>query len=179
MAAKPKIVRNYRRALAPGGTYFFTLVTWQRRPLLQSAEHVSLLRESMRHIGRKRPFEIQAAVILPDHLHCIMRLPADDSDFSGRWREIKKRFSKQVDARTNKRGERLVWQRRFFEHMIRDERDWQAHFDYIHYNPVKHGLARCAKDWPWSSFQRAVRLGCYPENWGCEPVDIELGDGLE
>ncbi len=170
---------NYRRVYIPGGTYFFTLVTWHRRPLLGSDARVSLLREAMRHIRQARPFEFQAAVVLPDHLHCIMKLPPNDSDFPARWREIKKWFSKQVDTRTNERGERPVWQRRFFEHAIRDERDWQAHVDYIHYNPVKHGLAVCPKDWRWSSFRRAVRLGWYPEDWGCEPVIIELDEELE
>lgn len=170
---------NYRRAYVQGGTYFFTLVTYQRRLLLQSPKRVGQLRDAMRHVRRSRPFDLQAAVILPDHLHCIMSLPKDDSDYSGRWREIKKRFSRQVDDGTNQRGERSVWQRRFFEHVIRNEGDWRAHVDYIHYNPVKHGLVSCPKDWPWSSFARAVRLGWYSEDWGCDPVKIPLGDELE
>jgi putative transposase len=169
---------NYRRAYVPGGTYFFTLVTHHRRRLLQSPERVTLLREAMRHVNRTRPFKMQAAVILPDHLHCIMTLPEGDSDYSGRWREIKKRFSRQVDTSTNARGERPVWQRRFYEHVIRDEDDWKAHVDYIHYNPVKHGLAKCPRDWPWSSFTKALRLGWYTEQWGCDPVSIDLGDEL-
>jgi len=108
-----------------------------------------------------------------------MQLPPDDSDYSGRWREIKKRFSRSVTTRTNARGERAVWQRRFFEHVIRDEDDWRRHIDYIHYNPVKHGLVDRPADWPWSSFQRAVDRGWYDAGWGATPVDIEAGEGLE
>ena len=170
---------NYRRAYVPGGTYFFTLVTWDRCPLFRSEERIAQLREAMRHIKRQQPFTIEAAVVLPDHLHCIMTLPSGDADFPGRWREIKKRFSKHVDTRTNHRGERLVWQRRFYEHVIRDERDWRIHVDYIHYNPVKHGLARCAKDWPWSSFRRSARLGWCTEDWGCGPLEVDLGGDVE
>ncbi len=99
------------------------------------------MREAFRHIKTQRPFAIDAIVILPDHLHCMMTLPPGDADYPGRWREIKKRFSGQVDTRTNRRNERAVWQRRYYEHAIRDETDLSRHLDYLFYNPVKHGLA--------------------------------------
>jgi len=170
-------VSIYRRVLVPGGTYFFTLVTWHRQPLLTSEERIELLRDAFRHVKARRPFTIDGIVILPDHLHCILRLPPGDADYSGRWREIKKRFSRTVDTRTNHRNERPVWQRRFYEHTIRDHEDWRRHMDYLHYNPVRHGLVRSAAEWPWSSFRRAVGRGWYPEDWGISPPgDL---DGVE
>ena len=119
---------------------------------------------------RERPFAIEAIVVLPDHLHTIMTLPPDDSDFSGRWRRIKSLFTRQVVSTgfacpRNSRGEYALWQRRFWEHTIRDERDLVAHMDYIHYNPVKHGLASRVSDWPFSSFHRYVRIGALPDDW--------------
>jgi putative transposase len=170
---------DYRRVLVPGGTYFFTVVTWHRRPLLASGERIGLLREAFGHIKATRPFAVEGIVILPDHLHCILRLPPGDSDYSGRWREIKKRFSRAVDDRTNRRNERPVWQRRFYEHLIRDEEDWRRHMDYLHYNPVKHGLAGSVAEWPWSSFRRAVGRGWYTEDWGSPPPGELAGVELE
>jgi putative transposase len=152
-------------------------VTWRRRPLLASEERVALLRAAFAAVQRERPFAIDGAVILPDHLHCILHLPPGDSDYPGRWREIKKGFSRQVDARTNARNERLVWQRRYYEHAIRNDEDWRRHMNYLHFNPVKHGLVRRVADWPWSSFRRAVELGWYPADWGCAAPE-EL-DGVE
>ena len=166
---------NYRRVLIPGGTYFFTLVTWHRKPLLAGEERIAHLREAFRHIKAKRPFAIDAIVILPDHLHCVLTLPPGDSDYPGRWREIKKRFSGRIDVRTNQRNERPVWQRRYYEHTIRGEADWRRHLDYLFYNPVKHGLIGRVEDWPWSSFRRAVERGWYPADWDSEPPE-ELAD---
>ncbi|MBV5275855.1 MAG: transposase [Lamprocystis purpurea] len=171
---------NYRRVFIPGGTFFFTLVTWQRQPLLGSPERVALLREAFAHVREQRPFTIDGSVILPDHLHCIIRLPEGDTDYPGRWREIKKRFSARVDPTTNARNERPVWQRRHYEHAIRDDTDWRRHLDYLHYNPVKHGLAQRVQDWPWSSFKRAVARGWYEAQWGSVAPEnlpgIEPGD---
>ena len=168
---------NYRRVFVPGGTYFFTLVTWHRRPLLASEERIELLRNAFRHIKAERPFVIEGIVVMPDHLHCILRLPSGDADYPGRWREIKQRFSRAVDIRTNHRNERPVWQRRFYEHLVRDENDWCRHMDYLHYNPVKHGLVRRVAEWPWSSFRRAVERGWYSEDWGS--VTPENLEGVE
>ena len=164
---------NYRRILIPGATYFFTVVTKNRRPWFDREERVEILREAFRRVMSKRPFQMDAVVVLPDHMHCIWRLPRGDSDYSGRWGEIKKRVSRRLDPRSNRRNERGVWQRRFWEHLIRDERDWRRHVDYIHYNPVKHGLVRQVSEWPWSSFARAVERGWYNEDWGAaEPWGI-------
>jgi putative transposase len=172
-------VSDYRRVFIPGGTFYFTLVTWHRRPLLASEERVALLRTAFETIKHERPFAIDGAVILPDHLHCILRLPPGDADYPGLWREIKKRFSREVDARTNARNERLVWQRRYYEHAIRDDEDWRRHMDYLHYNPVKHGLVKRVTDWPWSSFHRAVERGWYTEDWGSAAPDGLEGVELE
>jgi len=147
---------NYRRAYIPGGSYFFTVVTLDRNPIFNNEECVEVLRQAFRKVMVTRPFQIDAMVILPEHLHCIWQMPDGDVDYSSRWREIKKAASRQISTVTNKRNERMVWQRRFWEHAIRDEEDWRKHVDYIHYNPVKHGLVNQPGEWPWSSFSRAV-----------------------
>lgn len=127
----------------------------------------------MRQVRATRPFVIEAMVVLPDHLHCIWRLPAGDADFSSRWREIKKAASRLIAPASDARRERAVWQRRFWEHAIRDADDWRRHVDYIHFNPVKHGLARHAADWRWSSFRDAVARGWSEASWGeAEPADL-------
>lgn len=164
---------NYRRASLPGGVFFFTVVTHERAHIFTSEEMVEALRAAFRKIMAARPFQMEAVVILPDHLHCLWRLPTGDGDYSGRWREIKKAASRQIDPHTNQRHERSVWQRRFWEHAIRDEEDWRRHMDYVHYNPVHHGLAAKPADWPWSSFARAVERGWYEKSWGAsEPTGI-------
>jgi putative transposase len=157
---------NYRRALVPGGTYFFTVVTHRRYPWFGDDNNIALLRDAFRHTRARRPFELQAIVVLPDHLHCMWKLPENDSDFSSRWRDIKKFVSRRLVTGSNARPERHVWQRRFWEHMIRDDLDWQRHLDYIHYNPVKHGLVSAPHAWRWSSFHVAVRRGWYESDWG-------------
>jgi putative transposase len=118
----------------------------------------------------ERPFAIDAIVVLPDHVHTIMTLPSHDADFSGRWRRIKSLFTKAAvaagaTAERNRKGEYSIWQRRFWEHTIRNEKDFERHVDYIHFNPVKHGLVRRVCDWPYSSFHRYVRSGLLPEDW--------------
>ncbi|MGQ0698680.1 MAG: REP-associated tyrosine transposase [Panacagrimonas sp.] len=165
---------SYRRVYVPGGVYFFTVVTHERLPIFENPTHIYALRAAFHKVKVARPFEIDAIVVLPDHLHTVWRLPDGDEDFSGRWREIKKAASRAIDTRINARGERPVWQRRFWEHAIRDERDWEKHVDYIHFNPVRHGLAVRPGDWAWSSFGSAVRAGWYEPSWGeTEPPDIE------
>ena len=167
---------DYRRAKIPGTTYFFTLVTEHRRPLL--IEHIDRLRAAFRHVQEKRPFRMEAIVVLPDHLHTLWTLPEGDSDYSTRWMQIKRKFSSGLSAvpsnpsQASKR-EKGIWQRRFWEHCIRDELDWRNHLDYIHYNPVKHGLITRVCDWPYSSFHRFVERGWYSEDWGGE-VSVEV-----
>jgi len=114
----------------------------------------------------KRPFIIDAMVVLPDHLHCIWQLPDDDTDFSTRWMLIKKQVSASMKSEKNHRGEKKIWQRRFWEHRIRNDDDYQRHMDYIHYNPVKHGYAKSPASWRYSSFPKMVKDGLYEENWG-------------
>ena len=164
---------QYKRTYIPGGSYFFTLVAHQRKLLFNTEENISILRNAIKKIKNTRPFNLEAIVILPDHLHCIMQLPENDVDYSSRWREIKKSVSIQIHPESNARNERPVWQRRFWEHTIRDEEDWHRHMDYIHYNPVKHGYVKNVKDWPWSSFEKMVEKGLYDLNWGAnEPEGI-------
>lgn len=141
--------------------------------------HIENLREAFRQIRNDHPFNIDAIVILPEHLHCIWQLPADDNDYSTRWRLIKSKFSmsiakeERISVSRKRKSERGIWQRRYWEHCIRDEWDYQNHLDYIHYNPVKHGYVQLVKDWPYSSFHQCVKSGMYPENWSASPEIIE------
>ena len=162
---------NYVRALVPRGTFFFTVTLLdRRRPLL--TDHIDRLRSAFLNAQRRRPFTIDAIVVLPDHLHCIWTLPPDDADYPARWHDIKARFAagvsigESIDPVRARKGERAVWQRRYWEHQIRDERDFAHHADYIHFNPVKHGWAPSAASWPHSSFHRFVREGIYDAGWG-------------
>ncbi len=157
---------DYRRIYIPGGHYFFTVITWRRRPVFANEQNIQILRTALGQIRSEKPFAIDAIVILPDHLHCLFRLPENDADFSGRWREIKKYVARRAGQKINHRGEYNIWQRRFWEHSVRNENDWRRHMDYIHYNPVKHGLAQSPAQWPYSSFKTAVGKGWYPYNWG-------------
>lgn len=166
---------RYRRSRASGGTFFFTVVTYERRNTLCLPENIILLENVFSEVKAKHPFEMDAFIILPDHVHCIWTLPPDDNDFSMRWMLIKSNFSrmcKEVKGPANKnrlnKRKRSVWQRRFWEHEIRDERDLKAHIEYIHYNPVKHGLAKSPADWAYSSFHRYVRSGIYEKGWGAD-----------
>jgi putative transposase len=165
---------NYRRLFVPGGTFFFTANLLDRRSALLT-ENIDALRRSYAYVQKGHPFETIAVCVLPDHLHCIWRLPSNDADYPSRWRLLKAHFSKQLpktrDPRKGRRdGERGVWQRRFWEHMIRDERDLGRHVDYIHYNPVKHGLVDDPDDWAYSSWHDFKReygrpIDVPPEEW--------------
>jgi Transposase and inactivated derivatives len=156
--------------LCGGWNVFFT-VNLHNRGTSLLVEHIEELREVVRFVKSARPFVIDAWVVLPDHLHAVWTLPRGDANYSIRWQEIKKRFSKalpkteSLSSSNLKRGERGIWQKRFWEHCIRDEQDYQRHIDYVHINPFKHGLVTQVKDWPYSSFHRAVELGQYPQNW--------------
>ena len=161
---------RYVRAYVPGAHYFFTVAILERRQRLLT-DNIKELREAFRAVRRRHPFRIEAVVVLPEHLHCIWTLPQGEADFSTRWRLIKSHFSRSMsfgERRTKRRTrkhERGIWQRRFWEHVIRDERDLAAHIDYIHYNPVRHGWVKRVMDWPHSSFHRYVRLGIHPKDW--------------
>ena len=170
---------DYRRYRIPGGCYFFTVNLLERHPNDLLVRHVDLLRETVREVRQRRPFHIDGWVVLPDHLHCIWTLPAGNADFTTRWRLIKAGFSKRLPkterrsaVRVN-RGERGIWQRRFWEHAIRDERDYANHMDYLHFNPVKHGHAGRVADWPYSSFVRCVERGLYPRDWTGTGIDAD------
>lgn len=163
----------YRRNRVAGGTYFFTLTLADRRIHLLT-DHVEVLRDVVRRVRAARPFEVVAMVVMPEHLHAVWTLPEDDADYSGRWRAIKAGFTHDLrqaglNIQPNVKGEYAVWQRRFWEHTVRDESDLARHVEYIHYNPVKHGWVKHAKDWPWSSFHRYVRQGLLPEDWAASP----------
>jgi putative transposase len=187
------LMPEYRRAFQPGGMFFFTLVTHHRRPLFANGAARALLGQAFRLVRSERPFEVVAIVLLPDHLHCLLQLPENDADFSTRWAKIKWTFSHSwiaaggKEAQTSesraKHRERAIWQRRFWEHTIQDERDMIQHIEYIHYNPVKHELAACPHAWLWSSFESWVRQGVLEPNWGCTCGDLKAQppclDGLD
>ncbi|MBI5902100.1 MAG: transposase [Deltaproteobacteria bacterium] len=177
---------DYRRARG-GSTYFFTVVTYGRQPILCLADSIKALSEAISEVKEERPFEAKAWVLLPDHLHCVWELPEGDLDYSVRWALIKKGFTKRMKGRIEtprpnlsriKHREASVWRRRFWDHQIRDEADLRMHCDYIHYNPVKHGLVDSPMDWKHSTFHRYVKEGLYTEDRGGSEVEL-LGAGGE
>jgi putative transposase len=169
---------SYRRNFIPGGSFFFTVNLADRRLSLLTA-HIDLLRAAFREIHQRHPFTIDAIVVLPEHLHSVWTMPEGDADFATRWRQIKSAFSRNlasdepVSPSRAARGERGIWQRRYWEHTIRDEEDYARHIDYVHINPVKHGLVKRVRDWAPSSFHRHVELGIYPEDWAGDLSEFE------
>jgi putative transposase len=163
---------EYRRAYIPGATWFFTVNLAERRGNRLLVDKIDSLRLAFAYVRQRRPFRMEAVVILPDHLHCIWTLPPDDLDFSTRWNVLKGHFSRTIEKgerisrSREKRRERGLWQRRFWEHLLRDQVDFNNHVDYIHWNPVKHGWVKQVADWPYSSFHRFVARDIYPVNWG-------------
>lgn len=164
---------NYRRAWHKGGTYFFTVNCLQRKNNDDClVRNIKLLREVIAKVKQSHPFHIHAWVVLPEHMHCVMELPDGDADFAKRWMLIKMIFSRGIPKKERltktriERRERGIWQRRYWEHLIKDQRDYQAHMDYVHINPVKHGLVKQVKDWPYSTFHKLVEQGVYTQDWG-------------
>jgi putative transposase len=198
---------EYRRAFVPGGSFFFTLVPAGRKPVLADAEAVAVLRAAFRNVMAKRPSRIDAMVVLPDHLHCIWTLPPPDSDFATRWRLVKTWFTKHrgsgqrdetvghaspaiaagnLTRRTiasnhsrRRQGEQDVWQRRYWEHVVRDAEDFRHHVEFIHYDPVKHGHVACPIDWEFPSFETYAEAGLYARDWGKGGVDLPDRVGSE
>jgi putative transposase len=172
---------EYRRIKKAGGTYFFTVVTHGRRPILTYPEVRQALREGISKVRQARPFSIEAWVLLPDHLRAIWTLPEHDAGDASRWAVIKSCVTKRcgnlfgpgekVNISRSRRQEGGVWQRRFWEHAIRDEPDFHRHLDYLHWNPVKHGYVKTPMAWPYSTIHRFVAQGFYPPNWGGGGVD--------
>lgn len=167
---------NYCRNYVPGGTYFFTLVSYRRRSIFKLPIARKSLREAISRVRKKYEFQIVALVLLPDHLHAVWTLPSGDDKYSMRWMRIKDKFTKlflaqggregRLTASARRRKERGVWQRRYWEHTVRDEDDLERCVDYIHFNPVKQGYVTQVRDWPWSSFHRFVKEGQYSSEWG-------------
>jgi putative transposase len=181
---------DYRRFFVPGGTFFFTVVTERRMPLFAKDNAREIFGSVLRDCQHRFAMEIVAIVLLPDHLHTLWTLPLGDANYAARWGWIKKEFSKAWLAQGGSEGplsetrqaerRRAVWQRRFWEHTIRDESDLAAHFDYIHYTPVKHGWAASPRDWPWSSFHRWVQEGHYAPDWAAaQPATVLPGNAGE
>jgi putative transposase len=173
-------VSRYRRSLATGGTFFFTVTLADRRSHLLT-EHIDRMRRAYRITQSRHPFRTLAICVLPDHIHAIWHLPDDDADFGRRWGSIKRLFSAGLDAAADRaaskrtKREKGIWQRRFWEHQIRDEVDLERHFDYVHFNPVKHDLVERVADWPHSSFHRYVANGDLPATWAAAtPQDARL-----
>lgn len=161
---------NYRRMRIAGGCWFFTVNLYDRHSDLL-IRHIAELRLAVRKVKQRHPFEINAWVILPDHMHCIWTLPSNDCDFSLRWQEIKKTFTASLSCK-----KKTVWQKRFWEHCIRDERDYEAHMNYVYINPLKHGLVNKVSDWPYSSFHRDVKRGLYTIDWAGGVEDMDAGE---
>jgi putative transposase len=161
---------NYRRSLARGAIFFFTVTLADRQSDLLVTE-IERLRRSYRNVQKRYPFKTIAICILPDHLHAIWELPPTDADFSLRWSLVKRGFSTGLNANDTRsaskktKREKGVWQRRFWEHEIRDDRDLENHVAYVYSNPVKHGLVTRPIEWPFSSFHRDVELGIFTQDW--------------
>jgi putative transposase len=180
---------NYRRWRVEGGTFFFTAVTHSRAPLFADARACTILGDKFRDCQKKWPFTVNAIVLLPEHLHTIWTLPRGDANYSRRWAWIKKEFTKDwvagggheqpVSKARWERGDHGVWQPRYWEHTIEDEDEFDRHFDYIHYNPVKHGHVTDPADWPYSSFHRWVHAGVYEIGWGAAHSGLLLFDDLD
>ena len=171
---------RYRRNVIAGATYFFT-VTLRDRRATYLVDYIADLRAAFRVAKQQQSFEIIAIAIMPEHLHALIRMADDDANYAKLWRTVKGNFTQQllqqgVPLQRNARGEYNLWQRRFWEHTIRDDRDLQTHVDYIHFNPVKHGLVKFVAQWPYSSFHRYVRLGLLPKDWAMEQADGEYGE---
>jgi len=175
---------RYIRSKSKGGTFFFTVNLADRsRNLL--TDNIDLLRNVMSGVKHKHPFTLDAIVVLPDHLHTVWTLPENDNNYQKRWMLIKAGFSRlipgteMITVSRQQKGERGIWQRRFWEHKIRDEIDLENHVNYIHYNPVKHGYAKRASDWPYSSIHKYIRNGKLNDSWGydktCE-FDVSFGE---
>ena len=167
---------NYRRAWVPGAAWFFTVNLLERRGNDLLVREIELLRRCVALERSRRPFSVLAWTVLPDHMHWLWRLPPGDADFATRWRRIRTDFSLGIPrnerrtAARRRRGERGIWQRRYWEHLIRAPDDLRHHLDYIHYNPVKHGWASTAAAWPHSSFHACVQRGLYPPDWAEPPI---------
>lgn len=166
---------NYRRAYTEGGTYFFTLVTHQRTSIFTENVFINELKNAVKDVKLHSPFDVKAWVVLPDHMHFVWSLPPGDSNYSKRIGQIKVEFTKRIKAEVNNfnpqiqsklnKRESNIWQRRFWAHEIRNQSDLQKHVDYVHYNPVKHGLVKNVVDWPYSTFHKYVRTGVYHKSW--------------
>ncbi len=179
------MMSSYRRALVPGGTFFFTLVSWRRRTLLCNPDIRASLRAAFTSVRATHPVVVEAMVLLPDHLHCVWTLPEGDADYAMRWAMIKrlvtrdcgKRYpaSVSISASRAARHEGVIWQWRYWEHQVRDRPDLIRCLDYLHWNSVRHGYVGAVADWPWSSFHRYVRQGRYPPGWG--GPNVMVGDG--
>ncbi len=183
---------NYRRTKINAAWYFFTVVTYQRRSLLTEEAARPILKDAFRQAKAQRPFDMPAFCLMPNHLHCIWKMPEGDCDYSTRWAFIKRTFSKgyiaaggtglaQTESRLKKR-ELGIWQRRFWEHRIRDRDDYWNHVHYIHYNPIKHGLVAQVADWPYSTYHRFCKQGIYEDfDWSLFEVkgDEQTLEGIE
>jgi putative transposase len=171
---------EYRRVRTAGGTYFFTLITHLRRPILTNEVVRLSWRKGIQRARQTLPFQIDAWVLLPDHLHAIWTLPPEDDNYAARWAIIKRRVStlcgkqfneiEKLSESKHKRKESGVWQRRYWEHQIRDDLDFKRHMDYLHWNPVKHSYVRNVADWPFASFHRLVPQ-IYPPDWGGTAIE--------
>jgi putative transposase len=175
---------NYRRLYTPGACYFFKLVAYRRQPIFCDALFRSALRQAIVQTRIKYPFAINAWVLLPDHLHTIWTLPQGEANYSQRWQQIKRKVSLTIGAEYNraelltpskiKHRESTIWQRRYWEHQIRNQADFNHHLDYCHYNPVKHGLCQKPKDWPYSTFNRYVNSWFYDNDWASPCIELNI-----
>jgi putative transposase len=165
---------HYKRVYLPNHSYFFTVVTANRNDIFAENKNVDLLKTAFRYVQARKYFKIDAICVLPDHLHCIWTMQ-DDSNHSVRWQMIKTSFTREYRKQNPEQKNRNIWQPRYWEHVIRDLEDWQRHIDYLHYNPVKHGLVESVNDWCYNSFDEYCKQGYYEKNWGANEPETVFG----
>ncbi len=176
-----RVMSMYRRVRIDGARYFFTVALSDRRRA-DLIDQIDLLREAYQATAAEQPFSTDAIVVLPDHIHAVWTLPPGDADFSNRWRKIKARFSHAIGERRQRSMSKVakrecgIWQRRFWEHAIRDDHDWRMHVRYCWGNPVKHGYVERAADWPYSSIHRDIRMGRVEPEWAGSVPEGEFGE---
>ena len=166
---------KYRRLTTKGACYFFTLNLQNRQQTLLT-DHIDTLRNTINKVKHNHPFKLDALVILPEHLHILITLPRDDNNYAKRIMLIKTSFSRQLPKEENisksrkSKRKRGIWQRRYWEHQIRNDEDYENHINYIHYNPVKHGYVNNANEWQYSTIHQYIKQGVITQNWGSENI---------
>jgi len=165
-----RIMPDYRRFYIPNSITFITCVTRDRYPYLKSKSDIDLFFSTLARVKEIKPFELMAYVVLPDHFHWLMKVDQSSGNFSKVMHSIKRNFTQNYKQAHNVQKSISIWQRGFWDHVIRDERDLEIHLDYIHWNPIKHGCVNKPSNWPYSTYRDWEGMGIYDLGWGCVEI---------